>query len=161
MRVFIPVTRSGLREMVKSGGLGPAPLVGYAVTPALREWYASGDEEELEYAAMTVAARDSLELIAAGQNEPARRLVVAVDAPHATPDASVGTAAVVIPEVVALRDVVAVHADTSDAEADVAAAVAVLRDGGPHDDDQEFVVSAVEAHELAWFATQEVGELLG
>jgi len=31
-------------------------LVAHAVTPALREWYAEGDEEELEYVAFTRAA---------------------------------------------------------------------------------------------------------
>ena len=160
MRVFIPVTPSGLRAMVVSGGLGPAPMLGYAVTPGLRESYATGDDEELEYAAMTIAARRSLAMIAAAEGEPSRRLVIAVDAPVATPEASEGAAAVVVTDVVAMRDVAAVHADTPEAEADVAAAVTVVRDGGPRDDDQEFVVGTAEAHELAWFATQEIGELL-
>ena len=35
-------------------------MTAYAVTPALREWYAEGDAEELEYAALQEAARASL-----------------------------------------------------------------------------------------------------
>jgi hypothetical protein len=161
MRVFIPVTRSGLRAMVESGGLGPSPVPGYAVTGALRESYAEGDEEELEYVAMTAAARAALTLLAqAEEHEPPRRLVLAVDAEAAAPGGDLGAARVELPQAVPMRQVVAVHADTGEAEATVAAAVAVLRDGGPHDADEEFVVEACEGHELAWFATQEIGDLL-
>ncbi|MGH3366170.1 MAG: DUF6912 family protein [Nocardioidaceae bacterium] len=159
MRVYIPVTRSGLRDLVGSGGLGPTPLVGYAVTAALREWYAEGDDEELEYAARTDAARAALTLLAQNHEEPARRLVLAVDA-EAIPDATIGRAGVELSHVVPMRQVVAVHADTADAEDDVAAAVEVVRRGGPGDVDEEFVVASCEAHELAWFATQEIGDLL-
>ncbi|MDP9444797.1 MAG: hypothetical protein M3P83_10830, partial [Actinomycetota bacterium] len=59
-----------------------------------------------------------------------------------------------------LDRVAAVHADTGDAAADVAAAVAVLRRGGPLDDDDAFVLDTAEAHELAWFATQEIRDLV-
>jgi hypothetical protein len=36
----------------------------------------------------------------------------------------------------------------------------MLRAGGPRDVDEEFLLDACEGHELAWFATQEVGDLL-
>jgi hypothetical protein len=161
MRVFIPVTWSGLRDMVGSGGLGPSPVPGFAVTGALRESYAEGDEEELEYVAMTVAARSALTLLAqAAEDEPPRRLVLAVEAPGATPAGELGAAHVEVPQPVPMRQVVAVHADTGEAEDDVAAAVGVLRAGGPHDADEEFLLGACEGHELAWFATQEIGDLL-
>jgi len=161
MRVFVPVTQSELRELVASGGLGPSPLLGYAVTGTLRESYAEGDEEELEYVAMTVAARTSLRLLArSGDEDPPRRMVVAVEAEDAHPVPEQGSAAVEVPQAVPLRQVAAVHADTGEAEADVAAAVAMLRAGGPRDDDEEFLLDACEGHELAWFATQEMGDLL-
>ena len=47
MRVYIPATLPILSELAKRGELGPGPLTGYGVTPALREWYVEGDEEEL------------------------------------------------------------------------------------------------------------------
>src|SRR5262245_39208713 len=161
MRVFVPVTQTGLRELVASGGLGPSPLLGYAVTGALRESYAEGDEEELEYVAMTVAARTSLRLLARSEeDDPPRRMVVAVDVDDAYPVEEHDPAAVEVPHAVSLRQVAAVHADTDEAEADVTAAVAMLRAGGPRDDDEEFLLDACEGHELAWFATQEIGDLL-
>ena len=55
MRVFLPSTLPALAEALRAGQVGQQS--GYAVTPALREAYASGDEEELEYAALTEAAR--------------------------------------------------------------------------------------------------------
>ncbi|MGH3355811.1 MAG: DUF6912 family protein [Nocardioidaceae bacterium] len=160
MRVYIAVTHSGLRELVGSGGLGPTPLTGFAVTPFLREAYAEGDEEELEYVAMTAAARSALALLARTEGEPPRRLVVAVEVEDVTPSQGDGPARVELGHVVPMRNVVSVHADTAEAEPDVAAAVEVLRNGGPGDDDEEFVVDSCEGHELAWFATQEVGDLL-
>jgi hypothetical protein len=160
MRVYIPVTRTGLQELVASGGLGPSPLVGYAVTGALRESYAEGDEEELEYVAMTAAARSSLQLLAGSEEDPPRRLVVAVDVDDARPQEEHSAAVVALSRPVPLRQVVSVHADTEQAEQDVAAAVAMLRAGGPRDVDEEFLLDACEGHELAWFATQEVGDLL-
>ena len=161
MRVFVPATQTELRELVASGGLGPSPLLGYAVTGALRESYAEGDEEELEYVAMTVAARTSLQLLARSEEDPPRRVVVAVEVDDAFPCEEHHPAAVEVPNAVPLRQVAAVHADTDEAEPDVTAAVAVLRAGGPRDDDEEFLLDACEGHELAWFATQEIGDLLG
>ena len=163
MRVYLPVTHSGLRDLVGSGGLGPAPLVGSAVTGSLRESYAAGDEDELEYAALTAAARSALALLAQAddaEDEPPRRVVVAVDVDDARPVPDLGAAAVELPRVVPLRQVVSVHVDTAEAEGDVAAAVAMLREGGPRDADDEFLLGSCEAHELAWFATQEIGDLL-
>ncbi|MEV1204656.1 DUF6912 family protein, partial [Microbispora rosea] len=65
MRVYLPSTIPALARVVAAGELGPAPLTGFAVTPALIEWYASGDTEELEYVALTEAARGSLRMLAA------------------------------------------------------------------------------------------------
>ena len=56
MRVFLPSTLPALTRALQAGHVEPGP--GFAVTPALREAYASGDTEELEYAALTEAARD-------------------------------------------------------------------------------------------------------
>src|SRR4051794_11071275 len=85
MRVYLPCTLPALARVVAAGELGPAPLTGYAVTPALVEWYVSGDTEELEYVALTEAARASLRMLAAdradGVEVAARRVVVAAEVP--------------------------------------------------------------------------------
>lgn len=70
MRVYVPLTLSGLAEAYKTGELGTGSFVAYAVTPALREWYLSDDIEELEYAALNRAALASLRLLAADPDSP-------------------------------------------------------------------------------------------
>src|ERR1700749_830397 len=73
MRVYLPATLPGLAGLLRKAEIGPAPLRAFAVTPALREWYASGDLEELEYVAMMHAARASLRLLLADPGAPGRR----------------------------------------------------------------------------------------
>src|SRR5262249_62344149 len=79
MRVYLPATVETLRRLLEGGEIGPAPLRGYAVTPALREWYVDDDLEELEYAALLDAARASLRLLDLDQKAPRRRVVIAAD----------------------------------------------------------------------------------
>ncbi|KUN90516.1 hypothetical protein AQJ84_39920 [Streptomyces resistomycificus] len=168
MRVYVPLTLSGLAEAYKTGELGSGPLVAYAVTPALREWYLSEDIEELEYAALNRAALASLRLLAADGEAVRRRVVVAVDVPDGAatsdPDRALDSAAlgeVWVSGPVPLAKAAAVHVDAGDAEADVTAAAEALvaADGG--DDDAQFVVDGAEDHELLWFATQEIATLVG
>ncbi|MBR8641970.1 hypothetical protein KEF29_28170 [Streptomyces tuirus] len=168
MRVYVPMTLPGLAEAYKTGELGGGPFAAYAVTPALREWYLSDDIEELEYAALSRAALASLRLLAAEAGAPRRRVVVAVDVPDrdASADPDQGLDPVALGEVrvsgaVALAKAASVHVDAADAEADVTAAAEALpaADGG--DDDAQFVVDGAEDHELLWFATQEIPNLVG
>lgn len=168
MRVYLPTTLPGLATFARCGAVGPAPLDAYAVTPALREWYVDDDLEELEYAAMTAAARHSLRLLAAASPEesgvPPRRVVVAADVPDADvtpvgqPDGD--PAAVRVAATVPLTSVVSAHVDDVHAEPDVAAAVRALPDADAGDDDAAFTVDGAEAHELAWYAVQEIPDLL-
>src|SRR5512132_151978 len=81
MRVYLPTTLAALAHQLRTGAIGPAPVRGFAVTPALREWYASGDLEELEYVAMAHAARASLRLLADDPQAARRRVVLAADVP--------------------------------------------------------------------------------
>ncbi|KAF4406527.1 MULTISPECIES: hypothetical protein [Streptomyces] len=168
MRVYIPTTLSGLAAAHRAGELGPAPLDAYAVTPGLREWYVSDDIEELEYAALGRAAQASLRLLATDPRAARRRVVVAVDVPDGTavadPDRSLDASAVGevrITSAVPLAKAAAVHVDADDAEADVSAAAAALGAADQGDDDARFTVDGAEDHELLWYATQEIPNLLG
>src|SRR5580693_447351 len=80
MRVYLPFTLPTLARLLAEGQT-VLPVRGYAVTPALREWYSSGDDEELEYVALTQAARASLRLLLADPAAPGRRVVVAAELP--------------------------------------------------------------------------------
>ena len=164
MRVYLPSTMSGLRELLERGQLGTPPLPAFAVTGALREWYAEGDEEELEYAALTLAARASVRLLDRGLLlEPglaARRVVVVAEAADVQPAPEVDRAAVRVLEPVPLRVVQAVHVDDADAERDVRAAAEALVEADLGSEDAVFVVEQAEGHELQWYATQEIGALL-
>ncbi|MEO3812935.1 hypothetical protein ABGB17_28365 [Sphaerisporangium sp. B11E5] len=167
MRVYLPCTLPALARVAADGELGPAPLTGYAVTPALVEWYVSGDTEELEYVALTDAARASLRLLADdradGRPAPARRVVVAAE----VPDDAVRTspeledrARVTLAVPVPLSVIAAVHVDDLQAMPDIEQAIAAVFAADTGDEDARFAVDGAEAHELMWYATQEIGDLL-
>ncbi|MEV7902550.1 DUF6912 family protein [Streptomyces anulatus] len=168
MRVYVPLTLSGLAAAHGAGEVGPGPLTAYAVTPGLREWYVSDDIEELEYAALNRAAAASLRMIAGKPDEVRRRVVVAVDVPDgaavADPDHRLSAASlgeVRIAAALPLAKAAAVHVDADDAEKDVAAAAAALGAADLGDDDAQFTVDGAEDHELLWFGVQEIPQLIG
>ena len=122
MRVFVASTLPALARALQAGQVGPGPLPGFAVTPTLREAYFSGDAEELEYAALTEAARASLRLIAADPVAPPRRVVLAAEMPaeQVSWDARDDEPArVVILQPVPLARVASAHVDDTEAGADV------------------------------------------
>jgi hypothetical protein len=159
MRVYLPSTMPGLADILAKGEAGPAPLRAFAVTPALREAYASGDDEELEYVAMLAAAKQSLRLLDADPGAPRRRAVLAADVPdaqvswHAYDDEP---AAVLVGSAVPVAAIAAGHVDELEAVPDVAAAADAIAAADAGDDDACFTVDSAEAHELAWYATQEL-----
>ena len=167
MRVYLPATTSVLRTLVDDGRL-TGPLTAFAVTPGLREFYAlsdaGADEEELEYAALLAAARASLRLVDVDPSAARRRVALAADVPDSAvsevedPDADRG--AVRITGDVALAAVASAHVDGAEAEDDVRAAVGVVLEADLGSEDAQFVVDQAEGHELAWYATQEIGTLL-
>ena len=159
MRVYLPSTLPGLADVLAKGEIGRPPLRAFAVTPALREAYASGDDEELEYVAMLAAARESLRLLDADAGAPRRRVVLAAD----VPDAQVTwqayddeSAAVLVGDPVPVTAIASGHVDELDAMADVTAAADAVAAADAGDDDASFTVDSAEAHELAWYATQEL-----
>jgi hypothetical protein len=159
MRVYLPSTLPAIAGALKSAEAGPAPLAGFAVTAALREWYASGDLEELEYAAMSDAARASLRLLADDPDAPRRRAVLVAEVPDAQVTASGELSergAVTVSEPVPIARIAAGHVDAVDAEPDIALAVDALPAADLGDDDASFLVDGAEGHELLWYATQEL-----
>jgi Family of unknown function (DUF6912) len=160
MRVYLPSTLPALADVLREGAVGPAPLHGFAVTPALREAYASGDEEELEYVAMLAAARESLRLLRADPAAPRRRVVLAADAEATWIAYDDEPAAVVIADAIPLAAVASGHVDDADAETDMAVAADAIAAADAGDEDAEFTVDGAEGHELAWYATQELKTLI-
>ena len=154
-RVYVPSTLGRLRAVVTADGLGPAPFVGHAVTPAVREELADLGEEEWEYAASTAAAQSSLAML--HDDDPARRVVIAVDVPSARPAGTEDPTVVEVDEVVPFRLVGAVLADAADAEDHVAAARDALAAGAT---DADRLADRCLDHELGWWAAQEIGDLL-
>lgn len=159
MRVYLPATLPVLAALFRDGQIGPAPVRGYAVTAALREWYASGDLEELEYVALTQGAKDSLRLLRADPQAPPRRVVIAADVEDEFV-AEVGgfdePSLVKIGIAVPVSSVVSGHIDDPVAAADVRAAVEALPAADAGDDDAQFAVDSAEGNELMWYATQEL-----
>lgn len=164
MRIFLPATLAMLRELVKNGEFTPVGGTAFALTPALRESYTSGDAEELEYAAMLDAARASLRLLAteldADPNTEPRRAVVAADVDSVTQRPDLDAAVVRIDGPVPLRQIASVHVDGAEAEDAVRAAAAVIDAADLGDPDAEFTLGDAEDHELAWYAPQELPFLL-
>jgi hypothetical protein len=184
VRIYLPTTLARLAQAARSAGLDPRAAdgvdppaaeagavaievaepgsIGFAVTPALREWYREGDIDELEYAAMTRAAAASLQLLA-DEIDADRRVVLAADVADAglTPDGAHGDpAAVVLLGRVGLDQVVSAHVDDVAAGVDVRAAIAALAAAEAGDADAQFVVDGLDDHELQWYAVQEIWYLL-
>jgi hypothetical protein len=168
MRVYLPATLPALAGVLRAAEIGPAPVLAYAVTPALREWYASADLEELEYAALMHAARASLRLLRADPEAPRRRVVLAADVPDEQAGRGGGfdggfdePTLVLLSAPVPLARVASGHVDDVAALADIGAAVQALAAADAGDDDAQFLVDGAEGHELLWYATQELGDLTG
>ncbi|MBO0776371.1 MAG: hypothetical protein J2P34_08640 [Actinobacteria bacterium] len=164
MRVYLPATLPALARLLRTGGIGPPPIRAFAVTPALREWYASGDLEELEYVALTHAARASLRLLLDEPDAPRRRVVLAADVPDGHVRHGGGFEEAAVAEIgirIPLAWVVSGHIDAPLAAADIQAAVAALPAADKGDEDARFVVDGAEGHELLWYATQELAHLEG
>ena len=162
VRVYVPATVPMLATLRASGSLGEGSLTAHAVTPSLREWYAEGDEEELEYVAFTRAAQGALQLLRHDPQAPRRRVVVSADVPSGTvrrEEVELGSSEVHLPGPVALGDVAAIHVDSAEAADEIAAAVEVVEEALAGDPDAQFTVDGAEDHELEWYAVSELDQL--
>lgn len=162
MRVYLPTTSTGLRTLLDTGSVGAAPFTAFAVTPGLREWYVDDDIDELEYAAMTEAARASLRLLDGDAHALRRRVVIALD----TADGAVETrddldrGVVRVSEPVALSQLASFHVDDADAEPAVAAAAAAITAADLGEQSAQDIVDDAEGYELSWYAAQELETLV-
>lgn len=161
MRIYVPATWPMLRRLAKTGEMDPIGGTAFALTPRLRERYTTGDDEELEYAAMTEAARASLRLLSVeltlGEDAtPSRRVVVAADLEDVTLRPDLDDGAVKIGGTVPLEKVASVHVDGEDAEYAVRQAAGAIDAADLGDLDADFVVGEAEDHELAWYDPSEI-----
>lgn len=162
VRVYVPATVPMLATLRSSGQLGDGPLVAHAVTPALREWYAEGDEEELEYVAFTRAAQGALQLLRHDPESPRRRVVVSADVPAGSlvrEDVELGSSVVRLAQPIALKEIASIHVDGTEAIEQVSAAAEVVDEALAGDPDAQFTVDGAEDHELEWYAASELDEL--
>jgi hypothetical protein len=162
VRVYVPATVPMLAALRSSGQLGAGPTVAHAVTPALREWYAEGDEEELEYVAFTRAAQGALQLLRHDPEAPRRRVVVSADVPSTAlvrEEVELGSSEVRMPQPLSLTEVASIHVDGIDAAAEIAAAADVVDEALAGDPDAQFTVDGAEDHQLEWYAVTELNEL--
>jgi hypothetical protein len=168
MRIYLASTLPLLARAKAVGQLTDGPTVAFAVTPALREWYAEGDLEELEYAAMGAAARESLSLLSADPKALRRRVVLAADVPDAwvrpVPDGGRSTPTtrprLSVAQAVPWASLASVHVDSYEAEPTVGAAADAVLAAADGDEDAQFAMDSAEDESLLWYAVQEADDLL-
>jgi hypothetical protein len=160
VRVYVPTTVAGLRKLLADEALQPLSGTAFALTPALREAYTVGDDEELEYVAMTEAARASLRLLAidlvGDPDTPARRAVVAADVDDVSLRPDLDAAVVRVRGPIPMRKLAAVHLDVEEAVEDVRRAAEVIDAADLGDEDAKLAVGDAEDHDLAWYGLQEL-----
>jgi len=165
VRIYVPATIAMLRTLVTDREFVPINGTAFAVTPALREAYSSGDDDELAEVAMAEAARASLRLLAAElEDEPAgvvhRRAVVAADVDDVKLRPDLDDSVVRVQGPITFAQVASAHVDLAEAESVIEKAIGVVDQADLGDVDAEFVVGDAEDHELAWYATQELSFLV-
>ena len=83
MRVYVPATVDMLWQLNESGELTARSGYGFMVTPAVRDFFIEGEEEDFSEYVFDDASRASLRLLATGEVEkfPHRRVVISIDLP--------------------------------------------------------------------------------
>ncbi len=162
MRIYVAATLPLLAHARELRQVADAAARAFAVTPALREWYVEGDLDELEYAAMAAAARESLNLLADDATALRRRVVLAADVPDAwvTPSPDSGRARLSVVTPVPWSALASIHVDGYEAEPAVAAAADATKLAAGGNQDAQFIVDNAEDESLLWYAVQEADDLL-
>lgn len=158
-----------LADFAREGVLPIRSGVVFGLTQAVRDFYTSGDDEELEYTAFLDAARASLRLLAtedaSGAKEafPNRRVVLAADIPDAnlTADPTGGESVLrVAPAQLELTQLRAIHTDDEDAEAATKRAKECIDDADLGDEDAELALGDCEDNLMSWYDSKELGVLV-
>lgn len=154
-----------LQQLVADRSLAAVNGTAFAVTPALRESYAAGDDDELADVALREAALASVRLLGGAADEgavgvPPRRAVLEAEVDDATPRPDLDDAVVRLSGPIAIDDVVAAYVDNADAEPAVRAAVEAVDAADLGDEDAELTIGDAQDHDLAWYAAQELPFLL-
>lgn len=165
MRVYLPATFSILRELNDTGVINARNGYGFAVTPALREWYTEGEEEDLAEIAFDDASLASLRLLGVGDEEafPHRRVVVSVDVSDdvVTLAPDLGEAVVKLsPAQVPLDAVAAIHVDVEASEEATAKAIEAIDAADLGDEDAELIVGDAVDNFMAWYDPTELPVLV-
>ena len=162
MRVYIPATLTMLQQLVADRVLHARSGTAFAVTHALRESYAEGDDEELAEVARQEAAMASLRLLnGEGMGDlPPRRAVVEAEVDEATVRPDLDDAVVRLAGPISFDDVIAAYVDNAEAEPAVLPAIEAVDEADLGDEDAQFVVGDAQDHDLAWYAPQELPFLL-
>jgi hypothetical protein len=166
VRVYVPATSSQLKQLVGSGALAASPdepMTAFAVTPGLREFYSHDDDDEsLEYAAQSEAARASLRLIDAEPLALRRRVVIAADVDQVAvlerDDLDRGV--VQVTRSIPMSAVAAALVDDPDAESVIARAAGSMLAAELGDESAQDAVDDAEGFDLGWYASQEIGPML-
>lgn len=161
MRVYFPATFATLSGLLESGFFTARSGYGFAVTPALLEFYTAGDEEEIAHAAFQDAAEASLRLLAIGDEEkfPHRRVVISADIAdeHITLQPENGESVVKLnPAQVQFPDVAAIHIDIESSEEQTRAAVQVIDESDLGEPDAELTVGDAQDNFMAWYDPTEL-----
>ena len=169
VRVYLPATTTVLRTLVDEGRL-PGPHTAFAVTPHLRR-VLRAERGRGRHARNSSTRRcwpppaRACGCWTSIRSPPAGGSSLAADVPDdggrarsttRTPTAG----AVRVEGDIGSEDVASAHLDGAEAEDDVQAAVAVVLEADLGSEDAQFVVDQAEGHELAWYATQEIGPAL-
>jgi hypothetical protein len=160
-RVYIPATLQMLQRLVAGGELHPRSGTAFAVTPALREAYAEGDDDELAEVALRDAALAALRLLGGDDSDlPRRRVVLVAEVDDAQPRPDLDDAVVRLSRPIAFDRVICAHVDNAAAEDAVAAAIDAIDAADLGDEDADLAVGDAQDHDLAWYAPQELPFLL-
>ena len=160
-QVYIPATLAMLQQLVADGSLRPVNGTAFAVTPALRESYVEGNDDELSEVALREAALASLRLLADDDSSlPRRRAVLAAEVADLSYRPDLDDAVVRIAGPVQLDGVIAAYVDNAAAEPAVSAAIEVIDAADLGDEDADLIVGDAQDHDLAWYASQELPFLL-
>lgn len=164
MRVYVPATFDMLTQLSKNGEMSARSGWGFAVTPALQDFYTTGDEEEIAYSAFLEASMASMRLLAIGDETfPHRRVVVSVDIPDeaVSPQPEMGDAVVKLdPPVFRVADLAAIHIDVEEAEEATAKAVKTIDSADLGDEAAELTVGDALDNFMAFYDPTELPFLI-